>query len=122
MKIYVLIFFFVYEKDNIFLEKLLLLLIKLFIPKGPLSALVCNYWDFDYTSSDKGFRMADLFAFWSLFGEIWGPAISQYSYRKNLATCVAQIWSSSVLVRWNWAGGGELALVQIDFFAASEKG
>ena len=32
--------------------------------------------DFDYTSSVKGFRNVDLFAFWSLFGENWGPVIS----------------------------------------------
>ena len=30
-------------------------------------------------------------------------------------------WKSSVLVRWNWTRGGELALVQIDFSAAFNR-
>ena len=40
------------------------------IPKGPLSALESCLQlstDFNNTSSVEGF------AFWSLFGEIWGP-------------------------------------------------
>ena len=47
------------------------------IPKGPLSALVCNYRPISITPVlSKVFCKVDRFAFWSFFGEIWGPAFS----------------------------------------------
>ena len=62
------------------------------IPKGPLSALVCNYRaDFDYTSSVEGYWEVDLFAFWTLFGEIWSPVISPVLMQKEFGF----LWCSS---------------------------
>ena len=47
------------------------------IPKGPLSAPVCNYRPISITPVlSKVFEKVDRFAFSSFFGEIWGPAYS----------------------------------------------
>ena len=46
------------------------------IPKGPLSALVCNYRPISITPVLSKVLKVDRFAFWSFFGEIWGPAFS----------------------------------------------
>ena len=48
------------------------------IPKGPLSALVCNYRPISITPVlSKVFeRLIVLRSFWSFFGETWGPAFS----------------------------------------------
>ena len=48
----------------------------LLFPKVPIGACLQLSADFDYNSSVNGFRKVDIFAFWSLFGEIWGSAIS----------------------------------------------
>ena len=47
--------------------------------------------DFDYTSSVKDFRKVDLFAFWWLFGEIWGPVISPLLIQEEFG----YLWCSS---------------------------
>ena len=90
------------------------------IPKGPLSALVCNYRPISITLVLSKVFERFCFAFWSFFGEICGLPSHQYSYRKRLGT-------SDALLDIVCAGqleldrGGELALIQIDFSAAFDR-
>ena len=73
------------------------------IPKGPLSALVCNYQF--CRSSVEGFLKVDRFAFWSFFGEIWGPAFSPVFIQEEIGYLRCSSWHRlcwSVGIRQGW--------------------
>ena len=91
------------------------------IPKGPLSALVCNNRPISITPVlSKVFeRLISLRL--SLFLERSGVLSShQYSYRKSLGTCDALL-DIVCAGQIELDRGGELALVQIDFSAAFDR-
>ena len=94
------------------------------IPKGPLSALVCNYRPISITPvMSKVFERLISLRF-GRFLEISGVLSShQYSYRKNLGTCDAllDIVCADSAGQMELDRGGELALVQIDFTAAFDR-
>ena len=88
------------------------------IPKGPLSALVCNYRPISITPVlSKVFERLIALRFGRFLERSGVLPSHQYSYRKRLGTCDA-------LLEIVCAGqleldrGGELALVQIDISAA----
>ena len=91
------------------------------IPKGPLSALVCNYWPISITPVlSKVFEKLIALRF-SRFLERSGVLSShQYSYRKGLGTCDALL-DIVCAGQLELDRGGELALVQIDFSAAFDR-
>ena len=87
------------------------------IPKGPLSALVCNYRPISITPVlSKAFeRLIAL-----RFGRFWrdlGSCLLTSIHTGRDWVPVMLFLTSSVLVSW----GGELALVQIDFSAAFDR-
>ena len=85
------------------------------IPKGPLSALVCNYRPISITPV---LLIASRFG---CFLERSGVLPShQYSYRKRLGTCDALL-DIVCAGQFELDRGGELALVQIDFSAAFDR-
>ena len=91
------------------------------IPKGPLSALVCNYRPTTITPVlSKVFERLIAVCFGQFLERSGILSSHQYSYRKGLGTCDA-------LLDIVYAGqleldrGGELALVQIDFSAAFDR-
>ena len=87
-------------------------------PKGPLSALVCNYRPISITPvlSNVFERLISLR--FGCFLERYGVLSShQYSYRKSLGTCDALL-DIVCAGQMELNRGGELELVQIDFMAA----
>ena len=91
------------------------------IPKGPLSAIVCNYRPISTTPVlSKVFERLISLLF-SRFLERSGVLPShQCSYRKNLSTCDALLDIVSAGYT-ELDSSGELALVQIDFSAAFDR-
>ena len=91
------------------------------IPKGPLSALVCNYRPISITPVlSKVFERLIALRF-GCFLERSGVLPShQYSYRKRLGTCDALL-DIVCAGQLELDRGGELALVQIDFSAAFDR-
>ena len=87
------------------------------IPKGPLSALVCNYRPISITPVlSTVFEKLIALRFGRFFGEIWGPAFSQ----ERMGTCDALL-DIVCAGQLELDRGGELALVQIDFSAAFDR-
>ena len=91
------------------------------IPKGPLSALVCNYRPISITPVLSKVLERLISLRFGRFLERSGVLSShQYSYRKSLGTCDALLdivcAGQLELVR-----DGELVLVQIDFSAAFDR-
>ena len=86
------------------------------IPKGPLSALVCNYRPISITPVlSKVFERLIALRFGHfLEREIWGPAFSR------LGTCDALL-DIVCAGQLELDRGGELVLVQIDFSAAFDR-
>ena len=91
------------------------------IPKGPLSALVCNYRPISITPVlSKVFERLIALRF-GRFLESSGVLPShQYSYRKRLGTCDALL-DIVCAGQLELDRGGEIALVQIDFSAAFDR-
>ena len=91
------------------------------IPKGPLSALVCNYRPISITPVlSKVFKRLIALCFGRLLERSGVLPSHQYSYRKRLGTCDAllDIICAGQLELYR---GGELALVQIDFSVAFDR-
>ena len=91
------------------------------IPKGPLSALVCNYRPISIIPVlSKVFERLIALRF-GRFLERSGVLHShQYSYRKRLGTCDALL-DIVCAGQLELDRGGELALVQIDFSAGFDR-
>ena len=84
------------------------------IPKGPLSALVCNYRPISITPVlSKVFERFGL-GFGRFLERSRVLPSHQYSYRKSLGTCDALL-DVICAGQLELDRGGELALVQIDF-------
>ena len=91
------------------------------IPKGPLSALVCNYRPISITPVlSKVFEMLIALRFGRIFERSGVLSSHQYSYRKGLGTCDALL-DIVCAGQLELDRGGELALVQIDFSAAFDR-
>ena len=88
------------------------------IPKGPLSALVCNYRRILITPVlSKVFEMLIALRFGRFLERSGVLSSHQYSYRKGLGTCDALL-DIVCAGQLELDRGGELALVQIDYSAA----
>ena len=77
------------------------------IPKGPLSALVCNYRPISITPVlSKVFeRLIALRFFFFFFGEIWGPAFSPVFIQEEIGYLWCSSWHRlcwSVGIRQGW--------------------
>ena len=91
------------------------------IPKGPLSALVCNYRPISITPVLSNVFERLIALLFGRFLERSGVLPShQYSYRKRLGTCDALL-DIVCAGQLELDRGGELALVQIDFSAAFDR-
>ena len=91
------------------------------IPKGPLSALVCNYRPISITPVQSKVFERLISLLFGCFLERSGVLSShQYSYRKTLGTCDALL-DIVCAGQLELDRGGELALVQIDFSAAYDR-
>ena len=91
------------------------------IPKGPLSALVCNYRPISITPVlSKVFERLIVLRFGRFLERSGVLPSHQYSYRKRLGTCdsLLDIVCAGQL---ELDRGGELALVQIDFSVAFDR-
>ena len=91
------------------------------IPKGPLSALVCNYRPISITPVlSKVFKKWISLNFGRFLERSGVLSSHQYSYKKSLGTCDALL---DILCagQLELDRGGELALVQIDFSAAFDR-
>ena len=91
------------------------------IPKGPLSALVCNYRLISITPVlSKVFERLIALRFGRFLERSGVLPSHQYSYRKRLGTCDALL-DIVCAGQLELDRGGELALVQIDFRAAFDR-
>ena len=91
------------------------------IPKGPLSALVCNYRPISITPVlSKVFERLIALRFGFFLERSGVLSTHQYSYRKGLGTCDALL-DIVCAGQLELDRGGELALVQIDFSAAFNR-
>ena len=91
------------------------------IPKGPLSALVCNYRPISIISVlSKVFDRLISLRFGRILESSEVLPSHQYLYRRNLGTCGALLDNVSA-GQMEFDRGGELALVQIDFSAAFDR-
>ena len=91
------------------------------IPKGPFSALVCNYRPISITPvRSKVFERLIALRFGRFLERSGVLPSHQYSYRKRLGTCDALL-DIVCAGQLELDRGGELALVQIDFSAAFER-
>ena len=91
------------------------------IPKGPLSALVCNYRPISITPVlSKVFERMIALRFGRFFERSGVLPSHQYSYRKRLGTCDALL-DIVCAGQLELDRGGELALLQIDFSAAFDR-
>ena len=91
------------------------------IPKGPLSALVCNYRSISITPVlSKVFERLIALRFGPFLERSGVLPSHQYSYRKRLGTCDALL-DIVCAGQLELDRGGELALVQIDFSAAFDR-
>ena len=91
------------------------------IPKGPLSALVCNNRPISITPVlSKVFERLIALRFGSYLERSGVLPSHQYSYRKRLGTCDALL-DIVCAGQLELDRGGELALVQIDFSAAFDR-
>ena len=91
------------------------------IPKGPLSALVCNYRPISITPVlSKVFERLIALRFGRFLERSGVLPSHQYSYRKRLGTCDALL-DIVCAGQLELDRGGELALFQIDFSAAFDR-
>ena len=91
------------------------------IPKGPLSALVCNYRPISITPVlSKVFERLVALRFGRFLERSGVLSSHQYSYRKGLGTCDALL-DIVCAGHLELDRGGELALVRIDFSAAFDR-
>ena len=91
------------------------------IPKGPLSALVCNYRPISITPVLlKVFERLIALRFGRFLERSGVLPSHQYSYRKRLGTCDALL-DIVCAGQLELDRGGELALVQIDFSAVFDR-
>ena len=91
------------------------------IPKGPLSALVCNYRPISIAPVlSKVFERLISLRFGWFLERSRALSSHQYSYRKSLRTCDALL-DIVCAGQIELDRGGELALVQIDFNVAFDR-
>ena len=91
------------------------------IPKGSLSALVCNYRPISITPVlSKVFERLIALCFGRFLERSGVLSFHHYSYRKGLGTCDAHL-DIVCAGQLELDRGGELALVQIEFSAAFDR-